>query len=125
MVAEVLHYPLAQRMALRMWEWHLVVYWNTLIRDFPQVPLAHYKELAETPGKEEGMLWVSPSPSESRSWRWRFVKAKVGLGRAIHTEELPMWLQAVLSVRFLDEPLPYFGRPMGSYPARFTKFRLA
>lgn len=125
MVTTVLYYPTDKRQALRMWEWHLVVYWNMVIRDFPQVPLAHYRELAETPEKGETLRWEYPAPSDSRSWRWRFLKAKLGLGRAIQVEALPMWLQAVVSVRFLDEPLPFFGRPMASYPARFTKFRLA
>jgi hypothetical protein len=55
----------------------------------------------------------------------KFLGAKLGLTRAIAVDELPAWLMAVVSVRFLDEPLVYFGRPMRAFPARAAEFQLA
>jgi hypothetical protein len=55
----------------------------------------------------------------------KLLGAKLGLTRAIAVDELPAWLMAVVSVRFLDEPLVYFGRPMRTFPARAAEFQFA
>jgi hypothetical protein len=55
----------------------------------------------------------------------KFLGAKLGLIRAISVDVLPEWLLAVVSIRFLDEPMVYFGRPMKTFPARAAEFQLA
>jgi|1048.fasta_scaffold12423_2 hypothetical protein len=126
MVSEQVHYPLSKKKSLRLWEWHLVLYWNTVLRDFPKLPLAHLEQLpAYAQRMEVKWKWVTPSRMEMRSWRLRFLSAKLGLTRAILVEDLPEWLVAVVSIRFLDESLLYFGRPMKTFPARATAFQLA
>ncbi len=96
------------------------------MRDFPNVPLAHLDRLPSySKGLKEGGTWVMPTRNESRFWRIKFLGAKLGLTRAISVDVLPEWLLAVVSIRFLDEPLVYFGRPMRTFPARATEFQLA
>ena len=126
MVKEELQYPSSRKKALQFWEWHLLLYWDAVLRDFPNVPLAHLGRLPRySTGLEEGGTWVAPTRSESRYWRMKFLGAKLGLTRAIEVEVLPEWLMSVVSIRFLDEPLVYFGRPMRTFPARAAEFQFA
>jgi hypothetical protein len=126
MLREELLYPSSRKRALQFWEWHLLLYWDAVLRDFPNVPLAHLDNLPRYSERiEEGGAWVVPSRNESRSWRMKFLGAKLGLTRAIDVDVLPDWLLLVVSIRFLDEPLVYFGRPMRTFPARATEFQLA
>ena len=126
MVNEEFLYPSSRKRALQLWEWHLLLYWDTVVRDFPNVPFAHLNRLPlYSERMEEGWKWVAPGRNEMRSWRMKFLGAKLGLTRAIAVDELPAWLMAVVSVRFLDEPLVYFGRPMRTFPARAAEFQLA
>jgi hypothetical protein len=126
MVSEEMHYPLSRKRALQFWEWHLLLYWDTVMRDFPNVPLAHLDRLPRySKSLEEGWTWVAPARTESLAWRMKFLGAKLGLTRAISVDVLPEWLLAVVSIRFLDEPMVYFGRPMKTFPARAAEFQLA
>lgn len=125
MVSEF-RYPTSRQTALRLWEWHLLFYWNTVLRDFPNVPLAHLNRLpGHSERMEAGWTWATPTNKEIRSWRLRFLGAKLGVIRPISVENLPEWLFAVVSIRFLDEPLEYFGRPTRTFPARASDFLLA
>jgi hypothetical protein len=90
------------------------------------VPLAHLNRLPFYSERiEVGWTWVAPGRNEMRSWRMKLLGSKLGLTRAIAVDELPAWLMAVVSVRFLDEPLVYFGRPMRTFPARAAEFQFA
>jgi len=119
-------YPVQHRRMLGLWEWHLLMYWNTLLRDFSTLPHAHL-ELLEASLRRPGFstVWEFPAFEERFKWRWRFLFAKLGVGKEFYVHELPDWLRALVTVRFLDEPLNYFGRPLLSYPARSSEYRFA